>query len=100
MATLTELQSISGDGALLNKIESACAIVAEEIRVDATPPANQAARLVWGKEAFLDPGQKAMEMIWALLAANESAAIAVIQGASDATILANVRTAVDIFADN
>lgn len=98
MATLQELHSLRRDGDLLNKIEAACAIVAEEIRVAATPPVNQTQREVWAKEAFVNPAAKALEMIWPILAANESATVAQIQSASDDAILSNVRAAVDIFA--
>lgn len=100
MATYSELFSIRSEADLLEKVTVAVVIAAESIRTDATPPANQAARLVWASQVFADPGKEARRMLWALLAANESATLANILGATDAAIQANVDVAVDLFADN
>lgn len=99
MATYTELYGIRSNDALVNKVAVACTIQADVIRQEATSVTNHANRVIWAKASFSDPLAMANRMIWALLAANQGASVAAINGASDSAILTAVANAVDIFAD-
>ena len=99
MATYLDLRGLFGHGDLRNKIEVACIIAAEAIRVEDPATANHANRLVWAKRAFTSPGAIRDEMLMALLAANSAAEVAAITGATDVVIQTKVNAAVDVFAD-
>jgi hypothetical protein len=96
MATYAELLTASENEALRNKIRVALVIAAERVRTDATPPANQAARLVWAREVFLGGGN-VESMMRVVLAQNASAPLASILAASDAAVLTAVEAAIDVF---
>lgn len=101
MASYTEIKEIVGGpqgDVLKSKIEVAMAVAAETIRNEDGATNNHANRLIWAKEALNNPGQKAREMLWALLAQNAASDVSTIVGASDAAIQINVDAAVDIFA--
>lgn len=98
MATYAELYDLRSDSALRNRVLVACAIAAEAIRIEDSGAANHAARLTWSKAVFADPNREAERMLWAVLAANKSATVAQITGASDATIQTAVNAAVNLFA--
>ena len=78
--------------ALRNKISVAAAIKAQTL-IDGGSPT--AAQIAWANDAIKNPSGKAQELIHYVLAANNSATIATINAASDATIQSNVDTAVD-----
>ncbi len=98
MATYDDLFGLRFDTALKNKVTVACVIAAEAIREEDAGTDNHANRLVWAKATFERPGSIAQNMLWALLAANKDADLAVITGASDAAIQTKVDDAVDLFA--
>ena len=100
MATYLELFSIRSEPELVEKMTVAVVVAAEAIRVDASPPANQANRLKWASLVFANPTSEARSMLWAVLAANKSATLAQIIGATDSSIQTNVDSAGDVFADN
>lgn len=98
MATYLELYDLRVNSPLLNRITSAVAVQAEVIRNENNATANHANRLIWAKQAFQDPESKAKQMVWAILAANASATVAQITGATDAAVLSAVAAAVDLYA--
>jgi len=97
MATLTELKSLFTDPVLGDKIEAACVIVAEEIRVENTGTTNHAERVLWAKQVWANSAGSRDSMLKALLGTSNGLAVASITGASDAAILAAVRNAVNVF---
>lgn len=98
MASYDELYDLANNSNLLRKVTSAVAIQADVIRAESGGTTNHANRMIWAKQAYETPDTKAKQMIWAVLAANKSSTKAQIEGASDAAILANVATFVDLFA--
>jgi hypothetical protein len=98
MASYTELFDIAINNALLDKFTAAVAIQAEAIRTESDLTVNHANRLRWSKEAFSDPRAMASKMTWAILAQNADRTKASILSATDASILAAVAAAVDVFA--
>lgn len=103
MATLAELNDIftggtPADVGLFDKIIAAVFVQAETIRNELVTTMNHANRVIWAKQAFVDPRKKAHEMFAALLAANAGATQLQVRGASDTAIQAAVANAVDIFA--
>lgn len=98
MATYSDLVVASNNAALGEKINVACFIAAEKIRLESSAVANHANRLLWAKSVYTNPGQAGRMMIWAVLAQNANATLAQITGASDATVQTAVDNAVDVFA--
>jgi hypothetical protein len=98
MATYAEILTASENPAITSKIRVACIVAAETIRTEAASVANHANRLLWAKAVFNNPQAEANRMIWAVLAQNRAATLAVIIAASDATVQAAVDAAVDVFA--
>jgi hypothetical protein len=107
VATYTELFQAGQNQELLNKVTVAAAIAADTIiqgNDTADPPWDQTApqpanRRKWAKETLEDPTGAGRSLLPALIAANESATLAQITGATDAAIQSAVNVAVDIFAD-
>lgn len=96
MASLLDLANIfgtTGFAELLNKITVAVAIKADSIINEASPSAP---RIAWAQLAIEDPRQEAKNFIWGVIAANESATVAQILGASDNSIRTNVDDYIDI----
>ncbi len=95
MATFTEIvdlyQSAEWD-ALKNKISVACIVKAHAITELASPTDTQKA---WATLALANPTGIAQDVIHYVIAANASASVAGITGASDAVIQGNVDDAVD-----
>lgn len=98
MATYDELHDLQNNNPLLEKITVAIVIAADAIRSEAAGTTNHANRLVWAKSAFADPRGIRSQVLWAVLAANKSASVTNISGASDAAIQANVDAVVDVLA--
>jgi len=100
MATYAELKDIkSTNGGLLDKVEVACWIAAVDVVTEDPTPANHAQRLKWASKVFDNPRGEAERMFPALLAQNNAAAVAAINGATDAAVLAAVNAVIDLFAD-
>ena len=108
MATYTELYDLNQNDTMKNKVYAAITIAADLVRngddtttdFDQTAGAHDA-RFAWVKNAsaFL-PSPGLVQKFWnAMLAANESASVAVITGASDSSIQTNVNKVVDILAN-
>lgn len=94
MATLTELTSLLGDSGLLGpKIRGALLIAAQTIVVNASATAPQK---VWARECFREPNQFERQALAAVLAANNTATVAAIQGATDAQVQTAVNAVLPI----
>lgn len=98
MATYIELRQLFGNGDLLNRVEVGCIVAAHAIYAEAPETANHANRLVWAVQTMTQPRFAAEKMLMSLLAANKTAAVGTISGASDATIQSAVDAAINLFA--
>ncbi len=98
MATYLELCDLKNNSDLQDKVKAACIIAANNIRIDASPPANQTQRLAWAASTMMNPKTEAIRMLWAVLAANKDATVSAILNASDSAIQSNVEDAIDLFA--
>ncbi len=101
MAAYKELFDLARDQPVLDRLTTAVAVAANTIRNEdgeSPQPANHANRLIWSREALMNPGTKALEMVWLLLAENKGAALSAITGAPDTTIQTLVDDAVNHFA--
>ena len=92
MATYLGLFGLRSDSDLHDRTTVAVAIKAQSL-IDATTPT--AAQIAWANAALEAPVAKANAILNYVLAANSSATVAAIQGASDASLQANVDAAVD-----
>jgi hypothetical protein len=98
MATYAELLQAEQDPILHNKLRVAVYIAAEMVRTESNTVTNHANRLVWAKNAYANPDIEVIRMKRAVLAQNQSATLAAIIGASDATVQTAVNAAIDVFA--
>ena len=99
MATYLELRSLlRGQSELIQKVEAAVIIAADDVLKEPSITPNHANRLLWAKRAFTSFTQVAQEMLPAMIAANKRAAIDAIRNASDSQVQASVDAAVDTFA--
>jgi hypothetical protein len=99
MATYTELRQIFGHGDLLNRVEVACIVAAEKVRVEDAGTANHANRLLWDKATFSSSRRVAELMLMSLLAANRVLTTAQLTGVADESLQTAVDGAVNLFAD-
>jgi hypothetical protein len=83
---------------LLERVAVAVIIAADTILNEDPATTNHANRLVWAKDAFINPENYSRKFLAAILAANKNATVAQIQGSTDAQIQNNVDAAVDVFA--
>jgi hypothetical protein len=102
MATYFELLTASENADLSRRIRVAVMIAAEKIRTEASNTPNNANRLLWARDTFINPGQAAQRMMPVVLAKTQvetpSVTLAQIIGASDATVQTAVDAAVNVFA--
>lgn len=99
MATYMELRLLFGDGELLNRIEVACIVAAETIRVEDGDTTNHSSRLGWAEAAFTNPNAIRERMLKALLAANKDQDVATIRAVTDVALQSLVDGTIDLFAD-
>jgi predicted house-cleaning NTP pyrophosphatase (Maf/HAM1 superfamily) len=97
MATLLEIRSLFGNDSLRGKVQAAVIIAAEKIRTEDAQIVDHAKRMTWAKQAFNNPIGISSQVLMAVIAANNSATVAQIIGASDATIQAAVENSINIF---
>lgn len=102
MATNAELESLFGDGDMINKVQGSLAKVASEVLKgdDTAAPYDQTAgahdkRVSWVASALTRPGKAAIDVWILVLGANASATVAQITSATDATIDSNVKDVID-----
>ena len=86
MATLQELRGLFNDSDLLEKIEAALIISANNL-LSGTPTAAQTS---WAAHVFTSPKAEAKKAVMAVLASNSAATTGQILGAADAAIQTNV----------
>jgi len=92
-ATYEELADLfANNQGLRAKVVVAATVKAEAIFAEATP---SAARLQWAQDVLANPESVGNQLLSYVLAANKGATVAVITGATDASIQANVDTAID-----
>jgi hypothetical protein len=98
MATYTELRLISADATFIDRVQVACIVAAETIRLEVLTTPSHDARLAWAKNVLLAPPTEAKRMLWAVLAQNRAATLAQITGATDTALQTAVDAAVNLFA--
>jgi hypothetical protein len=104
MATYEELFDLQRNQQLLDKITVAIIVSTNTIFEggDAGAPwdgANHANRVIWAREAAINPRRMAEVFMANVLALNKAMTEAQIIGASDAAIQSNIDASVDSFAD-
>lgn len=96
MATYAELSTIRNDdtqwGNFLAKVRVATAIKAAAVIDSATPPAEA---VEWARGAIAEPGDAGNDLVWYIVAKNDSATLSQIYSASDSSIQTNINVAVD-----
>lgn len=92
MASLAELFNLHQSAELRHKVAAAAMIKARAITEEATP---SAARLQWAEDALADPEAVALLLLRYVLAANATAQVTQIEGATDSTIQTAVDAAID-----
>jgi len=96
MATYQELYDLTTNVPLLNKVATGVAILAEDIRAEATSVTNHDLRLAWAKRALFNVDGTARSLMWVILAMNKAATVTQIDTASDASIQTAVNAAVEL----
>lgn len=96
MATYLELKQLDSNHELKSKVAMAVTIAADNIRQDVSASAAEKA---WAAKAFESPDSEVNRFLSAVIAANNSAAIGNITGASDTQIQTNVNDVVSMFVD-
>ena len=86
MASYTDLRNLFSDDTLKNRVDVAIVIAASNL-LGGTPTADEQK---WAAAVFNSPRTEGQKAFMAVLAANESAPISAIQGATDAALQANV----------
>lgn len=95
MATYTELRSLFSDSDLMEKVEVAVVIAANDI-ITTTPTTAEKA---WASTVFASPKGEASKAVMAVLADNSALSVAAIQGATDVAIQTKVDAIVPILVD-
>lgn len=101
MATYVELYDLASNAqyaSLRNRTTVACIIAAENVMGESPATPNHANRLLWAKAVFESPEPEARRMLQAVLAANNTATVAQILGATDTVLQNNVNAHIDLFA--
>jgi len=95
MATLQELRSLFNDSDLLEKVEAATVIAANDL-LSGTPTADQKA---WAAAVATNPNAEAKKALMFVLASNAGVTVSQIQGAADTAIQASVDAVAQVLAD-
>lgn len=96
MALYTELRGLFANDELLNRTEVAVVIAAQNLAEGATPTDDEK---IWVAQVLGNPKAEARKVLMFVLAANNGATVAQIQGANDAALQTNVNTIVPILVD-
>lgn len=99
MATLVEITTLINDAPFRDKCKAAGLIAATGIVTELGSVTNHANRLKWAKKMFTDPDAQGFPLARAVIAANNTATLAQISGASDSQIQTAVNAVVDTLAD-
>jgi len=92
MATYTDLFELRSNSVLINRIAVAVTIKAQTYIDGATPTSDE---LAWASRVLVAPRPEAEKLLHYLVAADNTATIAQITGASDTAIQTRVDDAVD-----
>lgn len=92
MATYEELRALAGDSPLSQKVEIATIIAANNLLTGSPSPTADEQK--WAAAVFAAPAREGRKALMSVLAANNSASVAAITGASDAQIQNNVNAVV------
>lgn len=98
MATYQELAELFSLSTLKNEITVAIAVSANEILDEPTSVPNHVERYAWAAKATGAPSAEAQRFLIGVLAANRTATVEQITGATDNQIQTNVDALVDLFA--
>lgn len=104
MATYEELFDLQRNQQLLDKITVAVIVATNKV-FEGTDVggdwdgANHANRVIWAREAAINPRRMAQVFMANVLAANMALTVGQIAGAADTAIQANIDSTVDSFAD-
>jgi len=96
MPSLLELRNLFNDSAIRNKVDAAVIVAAQGILNETTP---STARKAWAAKAFANPRLETKRIVMSVLAANKSATLPAINGASDTAVQNNVNSAINLFID-
>lgn len=99
MASYQELFDLRRNQELLDKVTVAMIVAAETVFAEDGGMTNHANRVVWAREASINPRGMAGVFMSAVLAANKAATVANIIDAVDSAIQTNVDDVIDNFAD-
>ena len=96
MATYQELHDLTHSAALLNRVMTAVAVAAEEIRSEAPSTTDHVARVRWAQQALRNVDGTARGLMWIVMAQNRQFTVTQIEGASDAALQAAVNGAIQL----
>ena len=82
MATYTDLRNLFSDDTLKNRVDVAVIVAASGL-LSGTPAVDEQR---WAAAVFSNPRSEGQKAFMAVLAANKSASVSAIQGATDATL--------------
>lgn len=94
MASYVALVAFAQNDTLRQQIKMAIAMTAYTIENEAAQVVNHAQRVAWAKAALASPDSAVEQIVWSVLAANNTASIAQLQAATDAQVQAAVDAAV------
>jgi len=95
MATLQELRGLFNDSDLLEKVEVATVIAANDL-LSGTPTTDQKA---WAATVFTNPNSEAKKALMSVLAENSTATVGQIQSATDVLVQASVDAVAQVLVD-
>lgn len=98
MLTNEQLAGLPASSPVLNRVQGAVILVAEEIRNENAETPNHANRMDWANRAFSSPAATAAAMSAAVVARYATTINADGSNLTDAQATAAVRDAVDVFA--
>jgi len=96
MATYQELRALFNDSDLMEKVEVAVVVAANDLATAATPTTAQKA---WAAQVAANPSGEAQTAMMFVLAQNKGQSVATIQGATDAALQNNVNSVVPVLVD-
>lgn len=95
MASYLELIDVYDNAEFRKRVMVACVVSAEIIRAEPVNTPKHAERVVWAKDAYLDPATAAKGLVWSVLAQNKQFTTQQILGATDSALQAAVNVAID-----
>lgn len=99
MATYQELVDLRRNQVLLDKVTVAIIVAAETVYAEEGVMPNHVNRVIWAREASINPRRMSEVFMSAVLAANKNITATNIISAADSTIQTNVDDVINNFAD-